>query len=303
MDQYPIILRPEGGSRIIATGATGIICQNSCLPDQVIKAPLRYDLRNCDTETRATILHNQEHAQLCFEREKSIYRALPKNDNILDFITITDTSIHLPFLRLGNLREYLELYNKKIETETRERWVEMAVSAISSLHSTGVIHADISARNFLVANDLSIKLCDFSGSSIGDQLPLVEEEDRYRTTPDSPRSQATDIFALGCLIFEITTGIRPYNEIPDDEFERIEYLYSIGQYPCLRGNHYEAIIHKCWTSQYKDIGQLQHDLKERQQKILRQESRVLMAVAPAILFVAGALLISRRGKLWSLLYE
>jgi hypothetical protein len=91
---------------------------------------------------------------------------------------------------------------------------------------------------------------------------------------------------LGASFFEITTGIRPYNEIPDDEFERIEYLYSIGQYPCLTGNHYEAIIRKCWTSQYKDIGQLQHDLKERQQKILRQESRVMMAVAAAILFVS-----------------
>lgn len=82
------------------------------------------------------------------------------------------------------------------------------------------VHVDISTRNFLVA-DLSIKLCDFFGSAIGvgGQDTLVSEEDRYRIAPDSPRSTATDIFALGCLIFKITTGLRPYDEIGDSDYQ------------------------------------------------------------------------------------
>ena len=114
MDKYPIILRPEGGSRIIATGATGIICQDSHHPDQVIKGPLRWDPRKCDAETRAQLINDEEYNNLCFEREKAIYRAIPKNNYILDVIAITDECIHFSYLRLGNLREYLELHNKDL---------------------------------------------------------------------------------------------------------------------------------------------------------------------------------------------
>ena len=259
MHQYPIIIRPEGGSRTIAIGTTGIVCQSSTFPDQVIKGPLRYDLRKCNSETRVRTLHDEEHNKECFEREKSIYRALPKSHFILDAIAITDTSITFPFLQQGNLREYLELHNKEINIKTRDQWVEMAISAISLIHGLGIIHADISARNFLVTDDLSIKLCDFSGSSIGDQPALVGEEDRYHMAFDLPRSTVTDLFALGCLIYEIATGVRPYNEIPDAEIERVEHLYSIGQYSCLEGNPYKDIIYNCWTCRYTDVEQLQRD--------------------------------------------
>ncbi|KAJ5114402.1 hypothetical protein NUU61_000161 [Penicillium alfredii] len=139
----------------------------------------------------------------------------------------------------------------------------MAASAISLVHSFNVIHADISARNFLVADDLSIKLCDFSGSAISEKAPLVEEEDRYRMAPDSPRSTVTDIFALGCLIFEITTGLRLYDEINDDDYQEIESRYAIGQFPCLDGLPYREIIHKCWTCQYTNVDQLKRDLQKR----------------------------------------
>ncbi|KAJ5737735.1 uncharacterized protein N7483_002860 [Penicillium malachiteum] len=63
-------------------------------------------------------------------------------------------------------------------------------------------------------------MCDFCGSSIDGLPSLVVEETRYCMAWSTPRSVATDIFALGCLIFEITTGLRPYHEIPDEELRR-----------------------------------------------------------------------------------
>lgn len=120
-----------------------------------------------------------------------------------------------------------------------------------------MIHADISPRNFLVAEDLLIKLCDFARSVIGNLKPLVEEEDRYRISPWSPRTFKTDLFALGCLIYEISTGVRPYNEI--DDHEEIERLYSASRFPNLEGLRYRDIINKCWTFQYSSAGMLQDD--------------------------------------------
>jgi serine/threonine protein kinase len=70
---------------------------------------------------------------------------------------------------------------------------------------------------------------------------------------DSPRSTTTDIFALGCLIFEIMTGVRPYDEIEDDSYEEIENNYATGKFPSIDGLPYEEIIHKCWTCQYENV--------------------------------------------------
>ncbi|KAJ6003783.1 hypothetical protein N7540_011206 [Penicillium herquei] len=304
--RYPVILRPEGGSSIIALGTTGIICQNACLPNQVIKAPLRHDISGCDEEIIKTILHDEKYALACFEREQAIYAKLPQNINILACIAIEDGRLHLPFLQLGNLRDYLASHNEDVEDHIRDQWIKTAIDAIVFLHSFEIVHADISARNFLVADDLSIRLCDFSGSSIDNRPSLVEEEDRYRICPDAPRSTTTDIFALGCLIFEIVTGIRPYNEIPDDECEEIERRYAAGRFPSLNGNPYGNIIFKCWTLQYVDVKQVKHDMKLRHAEKLSPEinaditaTRYLSTITPAILLISGIILLSRR-TLWDL---
>jgi serine/threonine protein kinase len=305
VQRHPVILRPEGGSRIIAIGTTGIICQNACLPDQVIKAPLRHDICGCDEDVIKTILHDEEYAMSCFERERTIYAQFPKNINILDCIAIEDGRLHFPFLRLGNLRDYLASHNEIIGSQLRDQWIDAAIDAIALLHRFEIVHADISTRNFLVADDLSIRLCDFSGSSMGNQPSLVEEEDRYRISPNAPRSIATDIFALGCLIFEIMTGNRPYDEIPDDACEEIERRYAIGAFPLLKENVYEKIILKCWTLQYVDVKQVKQDMKTlREEKISHSHTEMtvtsyLLTVTPVILLISGIILVSRR-KLWDL---
>ncbi|KAJ5153720.1 uncharacterized protein N7500_009159 [Penicillium coprophilum] len=269
MNGYPVMLRPQGGSRIIGFGTTGIVCQSSRHPEQVIKGPLRHNLQGCSAEVTETTLHNEEHSISCFEREKLIYSILPKDPAILDCLAITEDGIHFPFLRLGNLREYLELHHQTIPSQIRQQWIIAAASAISILHRYGVIHSDISARNFLVADDLSIKLCDFSGSAIEEQGSLVQEEDRYRMAPDSPRSTMTDIFAFGCLIFEITTGHRPYEEIDDENYQEIESRYADGQYPCIDGLPYQEVMYKCWTCRYKNLDQLRYDLQKENDNMTR----------------------------------
>ncbi|KAJ5110875.1 hypothetical protein N7532_001410 [Penicillium argentinense] len=291
MNGYPVMLRPKGGSRIIEFGTTGIICQSGCNPSQVIKGPLKHNLDGCSADVIETTLYLEKHAELCIEREKTIYRALPKDPNILDCISITDSGIILPFMRLGNLRDYLRQHDRNIQMEMRMQWIHMAIEAISSIHRLEIIHADISARNFLVAENLSIKLCDFSGSAIGGQTPLVAEEERYQMAPDSPRSIATDIFALGCLIFEIVTGRRPYDNIEDQNVEEVQRRYAAAIYPCIDGIPFGEIINKCWTCQYQNIEQLKLDLPTARHKNRRTENTkgLLCLVTPTILFAIGVL--------------
>lgn len=187
--------------------------------------------------------------------KKLIYQTLPKDPNILDCIAITERGIHFPYFRLGNVRDYLQTHS--LDDRTRDRWIGNAIDAIITIHAYGIVHSDISARKLLVADDFSIKLCDFAGSSINDLKSLVAEETAYHSLPSSPRTFKTDLFALGSLIYEISTGIRLFADIEDDEIER---KYAAQEFPSLRDVFCEGVISKCWRSQYSCANMLKRDV-------------------------------------------
>lgn len=72
----------------------------------------------------------------------------------------------------GNLRDFCQ--SNRIPDEIKDKWIKAAVVEIAHIHSFGVIHADISPRNFLVTDDFAIKLCDFGGSGFKDLAPISE---------------------------------------------------------------------------------------------------------------------------------
>lgn len=153
---------------------------------------------------------------------------------------IEEKGLRFPYEQLENFRDYLQ--GNEIDDNIRDRWIGNAIDAVDFIHAHGVIHTDISPRNFLVADDLSIKLCDFAESVIGDLRPLVEEEDGYRISPLSPRTLKTDLFALGCLIYEISTGSRPYDDIKDTD--EVKSLYNARIFLNADGLKYQSIIYK-----------------------------------------------------------
>lgn len=159
----------------------------------------------------------ESYSELCISREKLIYQTLPKDPDILECLAATEKKAFSS--RIIGWETFATIYEsttKKLVSNIQGQWIKNAIDAITLIHAHGVIHANISPRNFLVADDLS------TGSVIGDLEPLVEEEDRYRIYPWSRRDFKTDLFAMGCLIYEISTGQRLYNEIDDSESEEIE---------------------------------------------------------------------------------
>lgn len=67
-------------------------------------------------------------------------------------------------------------------------------------HDRRVIVADVFTRNFLLDNHLSVKLSDFTESSV---LPLTTN---IQTANDSGYSIFTDIGQLGAVMYEVVTG-------------------------------------------------------------------------------------------------
>lgn len=106
-------------------------------------------------------------------------------------------------------REMLPLY------EIAEVGLQLC-DALSALHADGVIHRDIKPANIMVGNKggrLSVKLVDFGLAKL-----VCEPTDAICGTPQymSPEQilgatvdARTDVFALGCVVYELLTGQPP----------------------------------------------------------------------------------------------
>jgi serine/threonine protein kinase len=98
-------------------------------------------------------------------------------------------------------------------------------------------------------------LSDFSGSNIRDEESLARPETRYEKQGVEviKISRATDIFAIGSLIYEIVTGKPPYDELEGDEVKK---LFKRAEFPSMANICLGSIIRGCWISAYETVKQV-----------------------------------------------
>lgn len=114
----------------------------------------------------------------------------------------------------------------------RERCIEpdMAImiarsvaDALGWAHSRGVIHRDISPLNIFVTSKRLVKVMDFGISTVSKKFtgrkaskalnfgtPSYLAPERILKT--STGDERSDLYALGCVLFEMLTGIPPYDD-------------------------------------------------------------------------------------------
>jgi serine/threonine-protein kinase len=93
-------------------------------------------------------------------------------------------------------------------------------AAVQFAHRQLVVHRDIKPSNVLVARDGSVKLLDFGiATLIEGRAPDETETAAHAFTPTYAAPEqlrgdvvttATDVYALGALLYELLTGARPY---------------------------------------------------------------------------------------------
>ncbi len=118
----------------------------------------------------------------------------------------------------GSLEGYLKKKKKLGWEETITLSRQVAV-ALEHAHAAGVIHRDLKPANLLMTPDGQIKLTDFgiardttataltaAGKTVGTYAYMAPEQIRGKP----PVDRRTDLYALGCVMFEMLTGETPF---------------------------------------------------------------------------------------------
>jgi len=99
------------------------------------------------------------------------------------------------------------------DQKTLLQWTKSIVSALSCLHSQGVIHCDMKASNILFYGKADIRLNDFTLSVVRHNRNkkythniCTSTHRPYELWADQPWDEKVDIWGLGCTLFEIAYG-------------------------------------------------------------------------------------------------
>ncbi|KAG0153886.1 hypothetical protein PDIDSM_1265 [Penicillium digitatum] len=153
------------------------------------------------------------------------------------------------------LRRYQPLPEGEIPSQSsRVRWYREIADALCHLHRLGIAHGDVRIDNVLFDSQGSAVLCDFSAASPFGQSNLVISDLPLPVNGPSPNlSEATDMFAMGSLLFQVEHGIKP--ELSVDRDGKLIL-------PTIQTNHQgiDTIIRNAWLGHYSSTSQMLENL-------------------------------------------
>jgi serine/threonine protein kinase len=139
----------------------------------------------------------------------------------------------LEFMPGGSLASLIQMFGPLNENLIR-KYLKQIIEALKYIHSKGIVHRDLKAANILLNLDGKIKLSDFAVSgkididgkndllnSLKGTIPWMAPEVICQLNYDCK----ADIWSLGCLLIELTTG-----QIPWEKFDNfISAMLKIGE--------------------------------------------------------------------------
>jgi eukaryotic-like serine/threonine-protein kinase len=156
-----------------------------------------------------------------FERELEILNTLRHPHIVRCFGGVCEGNQHFYAMELvegGTLDRLLE-ERGKFSWEATVQFAQQMASGLAYAHERGVVHRDVKPGNFLLTPAGKLKLSDFglatveaatkitaAGKTMGTFPYMAPEQIRGRP----PVSAQTDLYALGCVIFEMLTGRTPF---------------------------------------------------------------------------------------------
>ncbi len=184
--------------------------------------------------------------------------------------------------------------------------------ALEAAHAAGLVHRDLKPQNLFLTSDGELKLLDFGvAMALADRADGAERKQKGFAVFGTPEYMAPeqvageavdarcDLYALGCVLYELVTGTRPFEGSPvvvmgkqlREEVERPRHRAPSARIP----GELEAVILKALAKSPDDRFASAQEMREALEAALiapdRRRSRAKKLVAFAVtasIFVLGA---------------
>ena len=234
--------------RQLGEGSLGKVLRVRSKKNQKIYAMKKVDLNEFENE-----------APLNLKKEITFLQKL-QNRHILKYFKYFEEKgflyIIIEFMNNGNLFNFMETYQKlNIHLKEEMLWniFLQSMTALSYIHSMGIIHHNIKLTNLMMDNNITIKLGDFGFSDLlvknnnenknkkhtyilrKKNIEILDCEKIYETFSYMDKEilskndekklydEKVDVFSMGCAFFELTY-FHPYLEKDDDDLKFIKVV-------------------------------------------------------------------------------
>lgn len=177
-------------------------------------------------------LANDRHRWARFEREAKLLASI-NHPNIATIYGIEDTSrgpvMLLEYVPGATLAD--ELSRRSLVGEERLRVVTQIARALEAAHVAGVVHRDLKPANIVITPEGVVKVLDFGIATLAARHTSVYSSEDQRVeacdlrglgvvgtaaymSPEQcqgkPLDRRSDMWAFGCIVYEMYTGLRPF---------------------------------------------------------------------------------------------
>src|ERR1043165_3198533 len=181
------------------------------------------------------------------------YYGITRNPITKDFIII------MKYYQLGSLRDYLKKNFYSIKWSEKLQILRNIVAGLSHLHNQKIIHRDLHSGNILYENEFDVVISDLgisksSTDNDGDEIYGVISYMAPEILQGKGYTEASDIYSLGMIMWELITGRVPFWDWNwDQDYARELIMIEICKNfrpPIINStpNGYTDLMQECWNS-------------------------------------------------------
>jgi eukaryotic-like serine/threonine-protein kinase len=195
--------------RLLGEGALGLVYEAAGEDGTAVAVKVLRPERAEDADARARFLREARLA------------ARIESRHVVPVLEVGESYLVLPYYPRGSLARLLR-EEGKLGLDQSVRLAAELGRGLDALHERGILHRDVKPSNVLLAQDGTAALADFGLARASDSTRITHDGQLVGTphylAPEliagAEATRASDLYALGCLLYECVAGEPPFTGRP-----------------------------------------------------------------------------------------
>lgn len=239
-------------------------------PEQLCRRDSTYSIR--PTKSVSTY---EKSVEMFYEEADTLFKlnTCPSVVKVECFFKCNNTAyLAMEYVRGESVKDYVVRSGGSIGYDEAKRIILQIALALSEVHSMGIVHSDISPSNILIEPNGDLKLIDFGasrsfigkghGGASNQYKPSYAPPEQYSDS-DGKIGPWTDIYALACTFYRITTGVPvPSAKKRKDGTKVIEFTQFVPDVEACVQMALNKALELDYRKRYSDIDQFISDFTD-----------------------------------------